>query len=484
MRLSLIITLFFIQLSLSAQIDGNLNSMPVSELDAVQTPAGTWISSSMEIGAEFDFNYRVAVHQSLDNGYTWAITDSFEVYDGYIAIGDPVMAVDTEGKPHLLFMEYVEGSSLNIHLALYVSEDEGETWQLKSRPYAGPKFSDTPHLMIDEFNVFYISYTEYDNATIDPSFVHFIKSYDNGENWTEPQVFAPVESEGVVGAYFGFSDQDQINLVYGDGNAPVTYYTKSEDDGDTWSDVTVFPNTIAFAVNKVISNNTSEDICVLTHGAHSPNSGIYCNYSRDNGSSWEDFWLVNNASMGEGLMDEEGNIHITYNRFEAGIFSVNYVHSTNDEDFFSDPIVLFTGDNFANFPLDFVGYAGESQSMILGDDDLIHLTFVDWTDTIKAKHLIFEPFNFSTSTTRVDRDEPTGVAIFPNPVVNDLNVRMDFQNERGFWKVHQTDGQELMTGQFDADHELALNVSALRPGAYLFSIYLEDQIIVKQFVKN
>ncbi len=90
---------------------------------------------------------------------------------------------------------------------------------------------------------------------------------------------------------------------------------------------------------------------------------------------------------------------ITFNEIIGDEFAVNYIYSTDGGVSFSDPITLFMGTTYTDFPLpgSVQGTSGESQSMIFGNDNMFHLTFVDWSDSTKAKHLIFEPFNFSSS---------------------------------------------------------------------------------------
>ncbi|MFK7773530.1 MAG: T9SS type A sorting domain-containing protein [Saprospiraceae bacterium] len=489
MRLKMIINiiaiLLFVQWQINAQVDGDLNTSSVSELDAIQTPSGTWLCSSMEITPNLGFGYRVLIHRSIDNGYNWTIMDSLETYDNYIAIGDPVMSIDNEGNVYLLIMEYVEGSNYNLHLTLYISEDEGQNWTIKSQPYVDEKFADTPHILIDPFNKFYISYSEYNNSLVFPSSIHFITSEDGGVSWTEPQILESPQSGNVVGANFNFSKNEQINLAYGDYSLPVTYFASSEDFGDSWNEPIELLNTIAFAVNKVISNKNYETISILTHRAHDPLSGIHHNYSLDNGLTWNDYLLADNASMAEGYMDDDGFIHVTFNQFIDDEFEVNYIYSIDGGATFSEPLTLFTGLTYIDFPLPpgVSGTPGESQSMIFGNDNMFHLTFVDWSDSSKVKHLIFEPFNFGTSAQVAGSNDAFNLSLFPNPASDFLNITLTSPGQLSSWSINTIDGNTLISGNFNSSKESLINIKSLQSGIYFLRVQFDHQIIVKKFLK-
>lgn len=359
------ICIFLYHPKISAQLVSDLNTSAVSELDAIQLPSGTLISVSMEYAPTLGIGYRVVIHRSTDNGTTWSLEESFETEGQYNTIGDPVLALDTGGKPHLLFMSLVENTFFNVHLHMYVSEDDGKNWSILSKPYCGQELADTPQLLIDENNTFYISYTEFHNSTILPSVTHFIKSEDSGINWSEPKVFDTSQSEGHVGSYINSSNGNQINLVYGDYSLPFTYYTSSSDEGVSWNEVIEFPDTKEFAISKIISHKNHENICVLVHQAHNPTSGINIMYSLNNGLDWDSYFLVQNASMAEGYMDENGNIHLTYNRIDGNQYTLNYIHSMNGGVTFSDAEILFQDQIFEDpLPPQLLNTTGESQSML------------------------------------------------------------------------------------------------------------------------
>lgn len=482
-NIQILLLLLMAQWSIQAQIEGDLATGPISELDAVQTASGTWITSSMEITPGIGLGYRVVIHRSTDNGSTWAITDSIEMDDIYYAIGDPVMSIDNEGNAYLLIMEYVKNSNFIVHLTLYVSEDEGQNWTIKSQPYINEKLADTPHFLIDSLNTFYISYTEYNNNLISPSFIHFIKSEDGGISWTAPQIFEPIQSIDAVGSNFSLSKGNQINLAYGDYSLPFTYYVSSEDQGVSWDEVIEFSNTIDFAVTKVISNQNHETVCILTHRAHDLESGIHFMHSLDNGQTWEDYSLVADASMAEGYVDDKGLVHITFHQFIGDEFSVNYIYSTDGGITFSAPVILYTELLDLPLPFEILAVAGESQSMILGNDGLFHLTFVDWSDLAKAKHLIFEPFDIVLSNQRPVSKEESQLSISPNPASNFLKVELTDPDRFASWSINTIEGKRLSYGKVFSTPEIMIDINKFQSGTYLLSIQSDDQIIVKRFVK-
>jgi len=472
---------FTFQTTLNSQIVGDLNTDEVSELDAVQLPSGTWLATSMEIVPDIGVGYRVLVHRSTDNGYTWTLEKSFEVTDAYTAIGDPVIAVDVDGNAQLLFMSLVNFTGFNVHLSLYTSNDDGENWEFVSRPYAEEDLADTPQLLIDDNNTFYISYTLFDGVTIQPSETHFIKSEDGGLNWTDPIVFDSFQTVGDVGSYISQSNE-QINLVFNDYNLPFTYFSSSQDEGNTWTDLIEFPNTIDFAINKIVSHKDLDNVCVLTHQAHNPTSGIHINYSLDNGISWESYFLVEDASMAEGYMDDDGNIHLTYNQIIGDDYSLNYIYSTDGGASFSEAQVLFQDKIFQNpLPNFLLAITGESQSMILGEDNMFHVTFIDWSDETKAKHLIFEPFNFFSSD-QLDAVNQNNVSIYPNPSSDFVHVTWTEQENFTSYSVHDLAGKTYKTASIASTLNNSIDVRDLDSGTYFLRLNNDKVVLIKKII--
>lgn len=476
------ILLLLFQFQINAQVNGDLNTTSVSELDAIQLPSGTWIAAPMENISSPDIA-RVVIHRSIDNGATWAPVDSVVSDNVYDAVADPSLSMDNEGNAYLLIMQRLKSGASTVHLTLLVSEDDGLTWSVKSQPYIEEYFSDTPHLLIDDLNRFYISYTEFRFSPFASS-THFIKSEDGGLTWTAPIIFESLQSDIVVGAYLNFSDEEQLNLVYNDHPLPFTYFTSSGDNGNTWNPIIEFPNTKRFSTNKIISHKKYESICILTHEAHNPTSGIHYNYSIDNGQSWDSYNLVNNASMAEGFMDDEGFIHITYNEFDENDFMVNYIYSMDGGVSFSDPLTLFRGETYTDITSSGIGsIAGESQSMKLGNDNMIHLTFVDWTDFSKAKHLFFEPFNLISSSQNSELISDYKVALFPNPATDYITLGTEKASQFSTWNINSIDGRRISSGDFNSNTELRININHLEPGTYLLNFQSDTRIVVKKFIK-
>ncbi len=479
------ILLFFISsLQLQAQVLGDIQTSNVSELDAVQTESGVWISASMEITPFVGLGYRVILNRSENNGVSWEFVGYLDSYDNYTVIGDPVMAIDNQGRVYLLVMEYLNDSDLTLHLTLYVSEDDGQTWNIQSQPYVGEKFADTPDFRIDGDDRFYVSYSVYNNSAVYPSEVHFIRSEDQGLSWTEPEVFEATQSDNVIGSNFNFSQGDQINLVFADYSFPIAYYTASSDFGNVWDTVVEIPIFDPFSVNKVVSRKEFESICVFSHRAHDPTAGIYYNYSLDNGGTWDNYFFSENASMAEGCMDEQGNVHVTYNHFVGNVFELIYVYSTDGGITFTEPEVVFSGLCAYELPLpnDIQLTSGESQSMKLGEDNNLHMSFVDWTDFTRAKHLVFEPFNF-ISPIKSTSAAIANIRVYPNPSSDHLKVNFDNSNEFTSWSIYTTDGQLKIDGTMNSNEDLTLDINSLQSGSYFLRFYDENRVFVKRFVK-
>jgi len=98
-------------------------------------------------------------------------------------------------------------------------------------------------------------------------------------------------------------------------------------------------------------------------------------------------FIDDNSSYGEGIMDNFGNIHIAHNHQYSGNESkILYQYSKDSGTPFSNPISLYSMSNNSN------NMFGEYQSLLLLNDNLFHLSFIDIGDYFKAKELVFNPF--------------------------------------------------------------------------------------------
>ncbi|NNF02600.1 MAG: T9SS type A sorting domain-containing protein [Bacteroidia bacterium] len=119
---------------------------------------------------------------------------------------------------------------------------------------------------------------------------------------------------------------------------------------------------------------------------------------------------------------------------------------------------------------------------------VIHLTICLLLTTAISAQSLHSSQHYST-TSNVKSDvalvDISMMEIYPNPVINVLNVEIDISSPiKGTYRLVDISGREIKSGKRTLTtgiNGIQINVSDLDFGLYLVMIELEDKIITKRF---
>ncbi len=452
-------------------IPDTINAEPVTELQTVQTPLNTLITALMVNNASYWS--KTVIYRSTDNGATWDSVFSYGSGGGFNATPDPVLTVDDAGIVYMTAMRHLPlGGGFTAHLWMWRSTDDGLTWSLASTPYTGNAFADYPSLTSAENGLVYLSYTHYDPDT---SYVRFTSSTDAGSTWANVSTFGTLPNSGwnAVGSDLGWGHNGKLFLSYGDYNYNVVYYTSSNDSGATWAPVQNTPvaSGAMFLITKIVSSNNYSHLGIIAHRPHAV-TDIYYVTSLDEGNSWQYQTISNNSAYCEGVIDAAGTVHLVYNE-SLGTPRLCYKYSGDEGQTFSSTLTLLPWTSVSLT-------AGEYQSLLIGNDGLLHVTYVDWNEAGTAKHLVFAPMVTDIYLTDPSTHAPR---IFPNPAHDVLSFRSDETIAGGRYDLIDISGKTITGGTVTLPLT-TVDISSLDAGTYLLHVSTGNVTWVQKVVKN
>ena len=440
------------------------------ELDAVQTKKGTFIASVMYTDKSEDLrDCQVKFYRSSNNGKSWDSVYSVLAEDIYLRNADPFMSIDSEGNIYVIIMRLPQG--FISHLWVYKSTDDGLSWEVAGKPVTGSSFADYAHVLGGNPGEVFAAYTEYNPS---PSLIYFTNSTDYAQTWTTPKILIKFSGNfAAVGSDIRWLKGNKIGIAFGDYNHQSTYFTYSNDFGKTWEKLVDLP-TITYTVNKVIANKDFEHLGVISHNPHKQNSQIFFSFTDDVNSTWTTKIIENSAAYCEGIIDNNGNYHIVYNDFDNGQSHLTYTYSTDKGKTFYNTQRLFSSSYNGS------SNVGEYQSLILGSDNKIYLTYVDWSDKSSVSQIVFPPMLTNITP---DKENDNAPMIFPNPADDYIRIKNINDGENCNVEIYSVDGKLVIQSNF-VNSDNSINLEKLIPGAYLIQIKLNNQTFIEKFIKK
>ncbi|MBU4189646.1 MAG: Ig-like domain-containing protein, partial [Candidatus Thermoplasmatota archaeon] len=292
---------------------------------------------------------------SSDNGLTWSEEVALTVSDGEFS-WQPDIAVNGSFV-HVVWSDSRDTGSVGLKEIYYRrSTNGGGNWSGETRLTNDPSDSATP-LIVAQGSTVYIIFA--DNRDGDYE-AFYIRSDDNGGNWTVPQRIT--SADGVDSAPFSLAvNGNNLYLVGRDerwvGGNPYysIWFMNSTDNGDNWSDpIYVVPEQECVYVDQPTITADGENIHLVwvdnrdnPGSPDSPPDGpceIYYKNSSDGGSHWSNDTRLTNAS-GDSLVPviaySNNNVHVVWQDKRTGNYEVFYKRSSSFPNI-SKPEICFT----------------------------------------------------------------------------------------------------------------------------------------------
>jgi hypothetical protein len=248
---------------------------------------------------------------SYDGGFSWntnSLTSTYGVY------GDPCLIIDGEENYYYFHLsDPIDGNWID-RIVCQRSSDNGVNWNNGSYiGLNGTKAQDKEWAVVDYNNGnIYVTWTQFDAyGSASPSHfsnIHFSKSTDQGETWSEAirinQVSGDCVDEGntVEGAVPAVGPNGEIYVSWAGPEGLV--FDKSLDEGESWLEEDVFVSDIpgpgwAYNIPGIFRcNGLPITCCNLSDTEY--NGDIYINWSdQRNGSDDTDIWFIKSTDGGE-----------------------------------------------------------------------------------------------------------------------------------------------------------------------------------------
>ena len=325
----------------------------------VQIPlaSGSYTYSGCEPSIDIDPNNpnNIAVgsildgyHYSEDYGKTWKAERLESPYGVY---GDPVLKFNGKGNVFYLHLSsYNKTSHLDRIVCQRADDLKGKFNEGSYSKPNGSKVQDKHWIVIDpETDDIYMTWTQFDaynsSNSQDSSFIHFAKSSDDGETWTDP-VRISIKGgdcldgdDTVEGAMPALGREEMLYTVWSGPHGLML--RSSADRGQTWSptEQMLFEHEGGWTIDVPdFYRSNGLPVFISDHNADSPHYGnLYLNWaieddetgrtsvlfskSEDNGESWsspvqvhKDSSQYNHFLTWMTVDPSNGNLHFVYYR--------------------------------------------------------------------------------------------------------------------------------------------------------------------------
>ncbi len=255
---------------------------------------------------------------SFDRGESWesGLVDGLDIF-GFS--GDPTVVIDNNGIVYMGGIHFDRDEPRRGALFVSRSEDGGLNWEDPSwvvihEDDDNPPFEDKPFLGIDntggeyEGNI-YISWTRYGTGQI-----HFSRSTDGAESWSEPMRLTGSRGQGSVPVV---GPDGEIYVIWKNYSRDQVVGRMSDDGGESFSDLFVVAETdqipgvlepTEFRTHSLPSSGvdqsdseTSGRVYVTWADHANGDADILLSFSDDQGENWSDPLRLNDDEAENGL---------------------------------------------------------------------------------------------------------------------------------------------------------------------------------------
>ena len=285
-----------------------------------------------------DENATIKFSRSIDFGSTWSIPQN--LFSGW----EQVLCVNSST---LFLTNVLEGSVPGTQLVFTKSEDNGLNWNDYKYIFKAKSefFAHIPAIATDNQGTLYVSFCLHDHNQSDGHHeIYFSKSTDNGDSWSEPRNLSnnPLFHSDYPAINIDY--QNNINLTYWQNvkDGARTFFIKSDDGGNNWSSPRNINNdydNIVMGMCPIISDSTGKLYVVYSI---EPNPGdVFITTSIDGGNSWINRKNISHSSgdsyMPKIAMDHQGVLHVVWYDNSQGIYDIYISHSSDGGATWTDP---------------------------------------------------------------------------------------------------------------------------------------------------
>lgn len=213
----------------------NISSMPgdalnpVISIDRSGSLYAVWANQNNNL-----IYYDIYFSYSTDNGTTW--NQAVNISNNPFNSTSPAAALDNTGN---IYVTWMDESTNNREEEIYLSRstDNGINWAPAINLSNTPERSRLPAISVDSAGNIYVVWMEdpYDNYEEE---IYFSRSTDNGTNWTPAVNLSNNPGESRLPT-IAVDSTGNIYVAWEDSSPgnPETYFTRSIDNGTTWSPV-------------------------------------------------------------------------------------------------------------------------------------------------------------------------------------------------------------------------------------------------------
>lgn len=285
-------------------------------------------------------NQEILYTVSTDNGATWSSPRNLS--NSTQNEQSPDIAVDGDNI-HVVWTDLSAG---NWEILYTMSTNNGVTWSSPQNISHSPTRPEMPKVAVDGNNVHVV----WDDNNPAPTEILYAKSTDSGAHWSSPRNISST-SEISESQSIGV-DGNNIHVVWRDpnpGNWEILY-TKSTDNGATWSSPQNISNTLASSGTTAIAVEGS-NLKVVWADAEPGNWEILYTRSSDNGATWSSPQNISGSADTSILADiavHGSKAQILWSESPPGDWDIMYTKSTDDGVSWSSPSNI---DNVTSHPL-------------------------------------------------------------------------------------------------------------------------------------
>jgi len=283
----------------------------VSVLVRTPTPGGG-DSSSVDFTIHDNFTFFVPKNVSNNSGGS----------------DESSLAVDSSGNINVVWEDFTSGQD-----EIYFSRslDGGSTWSAIIQLSDSTGDSDEPCIALDSSGNISVAWEE----GAPPEEIFFRHSQDNGASWS-----AAVNISNTSGdsddPKIAVDSSGNINVVWQDDDSGNndTHFTRSEDNGATWSQVKNVSDSTDDSHDPDIAVDNSGNINVVWEEYTPTDSEVYYSRSTDNGASWSQIKNISNNAADSWdpdiAVDSAGNINVVWEDFTPGNDDIYFSRSIDD----------------------------------------------------------------------------------------------------------------------------------------------------------